>query len=524
MSDKLIARAAMLLLTISILARLLGFVREQVLAAFFGTSGLTDAYLMAYTLPNFIFVIIGGALATAFLPVITALEVSEGEKKELKLASSVINITVLALLFLVIVGEFFAPLLIAGLAHGFSADQRELAVNLTRIMFPCAIFLTLSVLLGALLNSFKSFAVPAATSLVFSASLIAAMYILVPGMGIYGLALGTLIAAGMQVVIQVPALKRQGFRYHPAFFDLKDSNLRKVASLMLPAMIGTSVLQVYVTIDRILASMLIEGSISALNYANKLTMFPYNLFVMTVNTAVYPYLAEHAAKGEYKEMGEATVFGLNLIAIFTLPASVGLAILSTPIVKLLFERGAFDGKSTEMTVFALIFFSVGLFAQGSFNVINRTYFAMQDTMTPVKVSLLVVGLNLIFSLLLIGPMRHGGLALANSLSSICNMVVIYFFLRRRLPELPERRLFTTMTKIFFAGGLMGIVVFAVHRVLQGVLTSAGIVFLASDVFISIAAGMLVYAIVLLSLRIEEVDRITGKIRKKMRLTGNGVEK
>ncbi len=514
-SNKTVARAAGVILAISIIGRLLGFVREQVIAARFGTSMLTDSYLMAFTLPNLIYVIIGGALATALIPIFTELMVRSGRQAASRMTSTIINVSVLGMVLLCGLGIWAAPILIAGIAPGFSGETRLLTIELSRIMFPCILFMALSLLLGGILNSLKNFAVPAFTSVAFSALIIAAVYLLVPFWGIYGLAAGTLAGCMAQVLIQIPALKKLGVSYHLEI-DLSHPGVRKVWELMAPAMIGISINQLYITIDRILASGLIEGSISALNFANRLMFLPYNLFVTAINTAVFPTLSEQAAEKDYESMGRTTVFGLNLIAFFTLPAAVGLFVLGEPLVRLLFEHGAFDVRSTQMTVFALNFYLIGLYSQGAYNIMNRTFFALQDTITPVKISLFTVFLNLVFCLILIKPLAHGGLALATSIAATCNMIIVYYFLRRRISTLPEKQLFSTLGKIILSALVMGTVVYTANLYLEGFWDFTSTKNQLLHAGICILLGIFTYSVVVLQMRIEEVDYIKNRIMKYRR--------
>ena len=284
--------------------------------------------------------------------------------------------------------------------------------KLARIMFPACLY-TLSMLQ-------EEYQQPAAfyhsrPLAAFSGTVILSVFLLVPEMGFMGWPWAVL-AMVVKVLIQVPAMFGRGLRYYPSV-SLQHPGVQKIGELVLPVMIGTGVNQIYVTIDRILASTLSEGSLAALNFANKLMFLPFNLFVVAINTAVFPSFSALAAKGDHKGLGT----WLNLVGLFTIPAAVGLFVLSSPIVRVLFERGAFDAQSTQMTAFALQFFIFGLFAQGAYNVINRTYYALHDTKTPVKISIAVVILNLILSLILIRYLQHGGLACPTAwrLWSIC---------------------------------------------------------------------------------------------------------
>lgn len=510
---KSLLKAAGLILAISIIGRLLGFVREQVIAARFGTSMATDAYLMAFTIPNLIYVIIGGALATAFIPVFTSNHVNEGAGESSRLASYTINLAALVMSLVALLGILIAPLLVSLIAPGFSPSAQELTIKLTRIMFPCVLLATLSMLQGGILNSLQHFALPAFTSVAFSGTVILSVFFLVPDLGVTGLAIGTVLAMVAQVLIQVPAFFGKGLHYIPRI-SLNHAGVRRIGELVFPVMIGTGVNQVYVTIDRILASTLSVGSLAALNFANKLMFLPFNLFVVAVNTAVFPSLSALAAREDHQELGNTMVFGLNLIALFTIPAAVGLFMLSHPIVRLLFERGAFDATSTQMTAFALRFFVLGLFAQGAYNVINRTYYALQDTKTPVKISITVVILNLVFSLILIRFLQHGGLALANSLAAIINMSLAYWFLRQRLPQLPEKKLFINLGKILLASLSMGIVLFLADNFLTASIDLSSVKNQIYYLTLSMGLGVLVYMAMIVVLRVEEAWYVFERILRR----------
>jgi putative peptidoglycan lipid II flippase len=426
------------------------------------------------------------------------------------MASSVINLTFGGMSLLCILGINATPLLVTLIAPGFSGEARSLTIQLTRIMFPCIIFMALSLLMGGILNSLKSFAIPALTAAAFSALVIVSVYLLVPSWGIYGLAAGTLLGCMGQFLIQLPTFKHLKIGYQ---FKTKLSQpVRAVGSLMLPAMIGTSVNQIYITIDRILASGLVEGSISALNFANRLMMLPFNLFVSSISTAIFPTLSEQAAEKDYTEMARTVVFGLNLIAFFSIPAAVGLFVLSEPVVRVLFEHGAFDIRSTQMTVYALDFYVIGLFAQCSLAAMNRAFFALQDPKTPVAISLFTVFLNLILSLILIRSLAHGGLALANSLAALCNMVLVYWYLRRRLTAMPEKQLFSTLAKILLASLIMGVIVYLANMWVVSILTLDSLKNQILQVGIDIIVGIISFGLLVLPLKISEVDYVLEKLR------------
>lgn len=514
MSGKTIAKATSVILIFSILSRLLGFVREQVIAAKYGTSIYTDAYVVSLILPNLIYVVIGGAIATTFIPVFTDTSIQKGEKEASLLASLVINLSMAAVLFISLLGILASPWLVSLIAPGFNSQARSLSVELTRIMFPSALFLTLSALAGALLNARKKFAAPAFAPIVFSLSIILSVWYLVPYFGIYGLALGTLLGTVLQFLVQAPFLRRLNLRYQLKL-QFSHPGVKKILILMVPALIGTSVNQLYVIIDKILASTLVTGSISALNYANKLTFLPYNLFALAISTVIYPFLSEYAAKKDFAKLGEYAASGISMMWLFTIPASVGLFVLADPLVKLLFERGAFDQTSTAMTVLALKLYLLGLFAQGATQILNRTYFSMQDTKTPVKISLFTVFLNFIFSLILIRYLKHGGLALGTSLAAISNFILVYVSIKRRIDTLPSRNLWEAGGKIALSSAIMGFAVFVFYLFIEKLLPFESIVYQIIKVSAAILVGCAVYTASILLLRIKEAEHLKNLLLRKI---------
>lgn len=504
-----VVKAAGIVLAMSILGRLAGFVREQVIAAHFGTSALTDSYLMAYTISSIIYVIIGGALSTAFIPVFSQYLVNQEEDRGWRVTSTVIHAAVLAMAAICVLGIILAPWLVQLFAPGFSAEQIVLTTRLTRIMFPMIIFSVLTMLVQGILNSYRHFAAPALTAVAFSTTIIVAVFALTPSMGVAGLAAGTLAASVAQVLIQLPSLKRYLSRYRFCL-DLKDPGVRQIWNLMLPALGATAVTQAYIVIDRIIASGLPAGSIAALNFANKLMLLPFNLFVLAINTAIFPILSTQASEGNLEEVSRTTAFGLRLTALFVIPCAVGLLVLAQPIVRLVFERGAFDAGSTEMTAFALGFFSLGLFFQGGYNVLNRAFYALKDTRTPLKINLVVVLINLVLALVLVRPLQHGGLALATSLASLSSFLISYFLLQKRFPRQGES-LIRSIRGILLSAALMGTVLIAATQFLN---TRGVQGYSMMAVLLLIIAGALVYCVSILVFRVEEVRWVLAKVLKK----------
>ncbi|MDH7479374.1 MAG: murein biosynthesis integral membrane protein MurJ [Syntrophomonadaceae bacterium] len=500
-----VMKAAGLLMGISVLSRLAGFVREQAIAAQFGTSMSTDAYVVSLTIINVVYLVLGGALATVFIPVFTSVLAGEkgrtGSDAAWRLASSVLNLTALALGAISLLGILLSPQLVGLIVPSFSAEAAALTSQLTRIMFPITLLAALSMLVGGILNSLQHFTLPALSSVVFSLTVTAAAFTLGGewAWGIRGLAAGTVLATVLQVLVQTPALKAKGIQYFPRL-DLRQEEVRQVGRLMGPVVLGNLVGQAYLVIERYLASGLATGSISALNFANKLMYLPFNLFAVAVNIAIFPTLSEHAARQDRLALGRTTAVGLKLVGLLTIPAAAGMLALAEPLVRLVYQHGEFNVESTARTTLALYFYLPGLFALGGFNVLYRAFYALQDTRTPVAINILAVLANLGLGLLLVNPLKHAGLALAVALSANLNLVLSYLFLLPRLPGLAPRELLPPLGKILLVSALMGVVVWFTQQALGLVLgmeaaagRTMGVGFQLVQVLTSAAAGVAVYA-------------------------------
>lgn len=511
-----VVKAATLILVISIFGRILGFVREMVIGQHFGTGRLYDIYLMANTIPDFIFVVLGGSLAAALVPVFTSTDIKAGREEASRQASYITNIALLIVTVLTVLAAVAAPYLISLIAPGWSPEAREMTVKLTYILLPTVILNTMGSIAKGVLNSLQHFAAPALTSVVFSATVIMFVYTLAPFWGVYSLATGAVVACVLQLAIQIPPLGGRSLKYHRGI-PFKDQGVRGVGELVFPMILQLLVLRVYVLIERVFVSGLAVGSLSALTYANKLMMLPYNLLVIPVNTAVLPSMSEMAARKDHEALGETTAFGINLMALFTLPAAVGLFVLAAPIVSLVYERGSFNALSTQMTAFALQFYVIGLFSQGAMNVLARTFYALHDSKTPFLISLIVVPINVLFSWILIRYLNHGGLALSSSLAATVNMVLIYWFLRRRLPAIPERKMFINLGKILLASLLMGVGVSYAYRYLLPVFGTAAVSGKLMGLGIAILVGTVLYFSAAVVLRAEGVSYLTGLVTRRRKL-------
>jgi putative peptidoglycan lipid II flippase len=431
-----IARAAGVVSSATLLSRILGFVRDLIIARAFGAGTATDAFFAAFRLPNMLRELLGeGALSAAFIPVFTESFTTRGREGAWRLARTVLILLALLLVVVSIVGIFLAPWLIRFLAPGFQAipSKLHLAVYLTRLMFPYILFIGVAALFMAILNAQGHFATPALSPGMLNIAMIACALYLTPYVDppIMALAIGVLIGGVSQLLIQIPVVWRRGMGAHRDV-DFSDPAIGRIARLMAPGVAGLAITQINVFIGTLLASLMGEGGISILYYAFRLIQLPIGLFGVAIATAAFPAMARQAANRSLGEVGATVAYAIRLVLFVTLPAMVCLMVFRVPIVQLLFERGAFDRTVTLATAEVVLFYAFGLGAYVSNRILVPAFYSLQDTATPVKIGMVAVIVNIASSLLLMRPLGLAGLALATTLSSFVNLGLLLMALRRRL--------------------------------------------------------------------------------------------
>ncbi len=440
-------------------SRVLGFVRDILLAKIFGASGSTDAFFIAYRIPNlFRELFAEGSISAAFVPVFTESLTHEGKDDAKKLASSVLAFLLSVLSAVCLLCILFAPYIVSVIAPGFikSPEKFDLTVKLTRIMFPFLFFISLASLAKGVLNSLKSFFIPALAPMVLNISIIGAAVFLAPHFTVPLVAIGLAVPFGgmLQVLIQLPDLKNKGFALRPDF-SFSHPGLKKILRLLMPAIVGMGVAQINIFISTIFVSFLAGGAATYLYYAMRFVHLPIGIFGVAMATAVLPSLSEQAARGDNEALRETFSFSLRLLFFITLPAMAGLITLSEPILHVLLQRGEFTSLAVSETAYALIFYSTGLWAFVGARIVASTFYSMQDTKTPVKIAVLSVIVNIVFSIILMGPMRHGGLAFANAIAAAVNFIVLFIMLKKKLGYVGGRKIVLSFIKTASASIVMG---------------------------------------------------------------------
>ncbi len=438
-----VVRAAGVVGAATLLSRVLGFVRDMVVARAFGASHVADAFYVAYRIPSLLRELFAeGSMSAAFVPVFTQTLTSESREEARRLACAAFSLILVVVAAVTVLGIAFAPWIVAVIAPGFGDDpgKTALTTDLTRIMFPYLLWISVAALAMGVLNSLRAFAAPALSPALFNLSIIAAVFLLAPWLDepVTAVAWGVVVGGLAQVLVQVPSLRRTGmglgWRWQP-----DHAGLRRMGKLLVPTLVGLSVSQVNIFINTLLASFLARGSVTYLYYAMRLVQFPLGVFGVALSTALLPTMSTHAAKQDLAAVRDTLAFGLRLILFITIPAMIGLIALRIPIVHVLFEHGRFVAKDTAGTAAAVLGYTVGLWAFAGVRVVVPAFYARQDTRTPVIAAALSVLANVALSLALMGPLAHAGLALATAAGSALNFVLLLAVLRRRLGPFGGRR-------------------------------------------------------------------------------------
>ena len=459
-----IARDAGLTGAATLTSRVLGLVRDQVLAAFFGAGNDMDAFVVAFRIPNLVRDLFAeGAMSAAFVPTFTRQLTLHGKHDAWRLGNNVLNALLVATGVLVVAGMVFARPLIALYAGDFASvpGKMELTVRLTRVVLPFLTMVAVAAAVMGMLNSLHHYFVPALSPAMFNVATIAGVFLLVPLMPRFGLppimavAIAALAGGIGQVALQWPSLRREGFRYE-RLLDPRDPAMRRVLILMGPGTIGLAATQVNLFVNTLLATSQGTGAASWLTYAFRLMYLPIGLFGVSIGTAVLPAVSRHATVGDVAGIRRTVSRGLAMMLMLNVPATVGLMVLATPIVQLLFERGHFLPSDTAATAAALRLYAVGLIGYSAVRIASPAFYGLGESRTPALVSVSAIAINVIASVALVRAIGFQGLALGTSIAALANAALLLWLLRRRLGGMEGSRLMVTMLKVTAASSVMAI--------------------------------------------------------------------
>jgi len=518
-----ITRAATVFGAATVLSRFLGLARDVLVASFFGTSLAWSAFALAFAIPNmFRRLFAEGALAGAFVPVFTEQLKTEGREPALRLAR-----TVATAVGLVLIGVIVVAWIVFGLLDLWVDTAKvDLIARLGSLVIPYVFFICLAGFGMAVLNSFNHFAVPALSPALLNIVLIGALLFLVPLFGetpserIFGMAVAVILGGIVQLGVQVPVLGRFGFRFRP-ILNLKDPHFRRVLALFLPGLIGLAVVQVNVVLDYLLGIIISEHATSDLYYANRLVQLPLGVFGIAIAAATLPTLSKLRAAGRMDTFKTTLSYSLRQTLAIAVPAGIGLIVLREPLVRLIYEHGRFGADSTRIVSAVLMFYSLGLFAYATTHILVPAFLAMQDPKTPMRISLVTTGLNLMLNLVLgiaLG-MEARGFALATAISATCNLALLAVFLRKRLGRIEGRTLVVSVVRIVAAAAGMGLAVLGTRELLRWLLSAGEWSGLGEQLLLvagPMGVGMLVYLVLSHVLGSREIrEFMSAYIRKTL---------
>lgn len=513
-------------------SRVLGLVRDQVIAYYFGAGHVVDAYRIGFKIPNLLRDLFAeGAMSAAFVPTFTRHVAEAGKESGWRLGNLVITTLIVVTAILVALGIVFATPIVRVLAGGYEGvalddgtDKLALTVTLARIQLPALTLIAVAAAVMGMLNSLRHFFIPALSPAMFNIVTIVLALPLIPAAPALGIeqpiliiAFATLLGGVAQIALQWPTLRREGFRYRP-MLDFGDPGLRRVMLLMGPGTIGMAATQVNVLVNMFLATRQGEGAVSWLEYAFRIMYLPIGLFGVSIATAVLPAVSRHLADKDVAGSRRAIADGMSLMLMLNIPATVGLMVLAVPIVGVIFEHGEFTAVDTAATAAALQFYALGLVAYSVVRIASPTFYALGKSRIPVTVSIITVAVNATLNIMLVRVMGYTGLALGTSIAAVFNASVLLVLLRRNFGGLEAARILGSLSRIVLASAAMGVAAVVADGWLAEALPGRDVASQIVRVAGSIGIAVAVLAAAAWALRIREFKEATGMVMRRLRRT------
>jgi putative peptidoglycan lipid II flippase len=544
-----VARSAGIVSIAVLGSRILGLVREQVFSSFFGASFANVAFQIAFRIPTLLRDLFAeGALSAAFVATFSQTLTKHGEREAWRLANLVNNGLIIVLSVIALLGIIFSPQIVTLLIRDVPIDavraqlMTDLAVKMTRILFPFLLMVSLAAVAMGVLNTKGRFGVPASASTMFNVGSIigglACAYLLAPeyitntagslfkhrapardDMGaataIIGMAAGTLIGGMLQWLVQVPSLRAVGYRWRP-IVSFRDPGVRQVMRMMTPAIIGSAALQVNVVVNTVFATSVAEGAVVWLGNAFRLIYLPIGIFGVAISTATLPVTSRAAAMENLDEFRRTLASSLRLTLLLTIPSAVGLIILSRPIIALIYQYGRFTADDTRQTASALACYTIGLTAYSTVRVLAPSFYALRDTRIPMLTSLFSIFINYAVAKFTVDYLKigHVGLALSISAVSIVNFALLFFFMRRKLGGIEGPGLLSTFAKVTLASAAMGAVCWLISHQIENTLGLDRLAARLINVGVSVPVGVVVFCLGVRLLKVDELTQLTGAIKRK----------
>ncbi len=500
-------KTAILLMILTILTKILGFIRDITLSYFYGASNITDAYLISITIPTIIFAFIGTGIATSYIPIYSNILKEKGIQSANRFTNNIINFIIIISTIIVFIVLIFTTPIVRLFASGFKGETLKLAVDFTKISIFGICFSGLIYIFTGYLQMKDNFVIPAIMGVPLNIIVII-FIVLSTKTNIILLSIGYVIGAAFQILFLIPFAYKKGYKYR-FILDKNDEYLKQTFYLSLPVIIGVSVNQINVLVDRTIASRIAAGGISALTYANRLNLFIQSIFVLSISTALYPMISKMAAENNIYGLKESVSGAINSISLLVIPATIGAMLFAEPVVKLLFGRGAFDPEAISLTSNALFYYSIGMLGFGLREIISRSFYSLQDTKTPMINAAIAMVMNIVLNLILSRYMGIGGLALATSISAIFCTILLFISFRKKIGPFGMKNIIISSTKILCASLIMGVIAKMSYDMLLKYISDN------LSLIAAIIIGAVVYFVIIYFMEIDEVDSMIKAVEKKL---------
>ena len=501
----------------SALSRVLGYVREIVMTTVFGQGWMTDAYKAAFLIPDFLYLIlVGGAFSTAFIPVLSEYINRDQEDEAWRVASTIFNAMLIAVVVLMAFFYVSVPFIMNHfLAVGYAEETKELAIYLTRIMLLQSFMMCLSGICQGICHVYQQFTAPAIGSLLYNIAIIVFGLWLMPTIGITGFAIGVVVGSYLNFIVHFPILLKIGVKWMPVL-DFKHPGVHDFFRLALPVVLGLSVVYLNTFVTQNLGSQLDAGTVTALNNANRLMQLPIGIFATAIASAVFSVLTELIARRDIRSFKRKLVEGINLNNFILIPASVGLMVVAEPLIRALFMQGKFTEDNVAITASVLVFYCVGIIGYSQQQILNRGMYALRDSKRAVIVNTIIIVINIVLSILMVGPFEAQGLALAYSIAGLVSMVLLYAFLYQKVGDLGSREIMISLVKIIIASAVMGVGVMLFLNVSDHFIDITSKSQQLLELFLAVAVGVVLYVVMAIVLRIQEMQAAINMVRRKIR--------
>jgi len=512
-----ITRSASLVGSLTLLSRIMGLVRDMVITYFFGAGAQTDAFYVAFRIPNLLRRLFAeGSLTISFVPVFTNYLVNKTNEEAKRVSDITFTLLFIILILVSTAGILLSPVIIKLFASGFKGETFNLAVDLNRIMFPYIFFISLTALSMGVLNSLKHFFAPAFSPVIFNICLIASIFALHKSLNIpiIALAIGVILGGILQLIFQLPFLQKRGFLFKFST-NLRHPGVKRIGILMIPQLFGIAVYNLNIIVNTQYASYMPQGTVSYLYLSERLIEFPLGIVAVSIATVLLPNLSKLISKGEVEQFKDNYLYALRLMLFITIPALVGLIVLRVPICSFIYQRGEFTHDATILTSQALLGYAIGLWAVGGVRITAPTFFSMQDTKTPVIIAFcafilnIILGYTLGFSL----GLKHLGLALSSSISSILNFFLLFLILAKRVGKINISETLVFVIKVVLASLVMGAMAWRISKFANWSVSDTSIEKILI-MFVSVVGSAAIYLLISKILKIEELNSLSNLLKRK----------